>query len=46
MKRRVKDIIENFWGDLFCLKGNAIYGVKKELVVLNLGDQWIPSSDI
>ena len=25
-------IIENFWGDLFCLKGNATYGVKKELV--------------
>ena len=29
---KVKDIIENFWGDLFCLKGNATYGVKKELV--------------
>ena len=31
-EEKVKDIIENFWGDLFCLKGNAIYGVKKELV--------------
>ena len=29
---KVKDIIENFWGYLFCLKGNATYGVKKELV--------------
>ena len=28
----VTDIIENFWGDIFCLKGNATYGVKKELV--------------
>ena len=25
-------VIENFWGDLFCLKGNATYGVMKELV--------------
>ena len=25
-------MIENLWGDLFCLKGNATYGVKKELV--------------
>ena len=25
-------IIDNFWGDLFCLKGNATYDVKKELV--------------
>ena len=25
-------MIENFWGDLFCLKGNATYTVKKELV--------------
>ena len=31
-EEKVKDIIENFWGDLFCLKGNAIYGVEKELV--------------
>ena len=31
-EEKVKDIIENFWGDLFCLKGNATYGVKKELV--------------
>ena len=23
--------VENFWGDLFCLKGNATYGVKIEL---------------
>ena len=30
-EEKVKDIIENFWGDLFCLKGNATYGVKKEL---------------
>ena len=31
-EEKVKDIIENFWGDLFCLKENASYGVKKELV--------------
>ena len=31
-EEKVKDIIENFWGDLFCLKGNATYGAKKELV--------------
>ena len=31
-EEKVKDIIENFWSDLFCLKGNATYGVKKELV--------------
>ena len=31
-EEKVKVIIENFWGDLFCLKGNATYGVKKELV--------------
>ena len=31
-EEKVKDIIENFWGDLFCLKGNATYGIKKELV--------------
>ena len=31
-EEKVKNIIENFWGDLFCLKGNATYGVKKELV--------------
>ena len=24
-EEKVKDIIENFWGDLFCLKGNATY---------------------
>ena len=30
--KKVKDMIENFWGDLFCLKGNATHGVKKELV--------------
>ena len=32
MKRRLKNTIENLWGDLFCLKGNETYGVKKELV--------------
>ena len=31
-EKKVKDMIENFWGDIFCLKGNATYGVKKELV--------------
>ena len=31
-EEKVKDIIENFWGDIFCLKGNATYGIKKELV--------------
>ena len=31
-EEKVKVIIENLWGDLFCLKGNATYGVKKELV--------------
>ena len=31
-EEKVKDIIENFLGDLVCLKGNAIYGVNKELV--------------
>ena len=31
-KKKVKDIIENFWGVLFCLKWNATYGVKKELL--------------
>ena len=31
-EEKVKDIIENLWGDLFCLKGNATYGVKKEHV--------------
>ena len=31
-EKKVKDIIENFWGDLFGLKGNATYGVEKELV--------------
>ena len=25
-------MIANFWDDLFCLKWNATYGVKKELV--------------
>ena len=25
-------MLANFWGDLFCLKGNVTYGVKKELV--------------
>ena len=31
-EKKVNDIIENFWGALFCLKGNATYGVQKELV--------------
>ena len=31
-EKNVKDIIENFWGDIFCLKWNATYGVKKEIV--------------
>ena len=31
-EKKVKDIIEIFWDDLFCLKGKATYGVKKELV--------------
>ena len=31
-EKKVNDIIEKFWGDFFCLKGNATYGVKKELV--------------
>ena len=47
-EKKVKDIIENFWGDHFCLKGNATYGVKKELVdggmkkeVLSINDQYL-----
>ena len=31
-EKKVKDMIVNFWGDVFCLKGNATYGVKKGLV--------------
>ena len=31
-EEKVRDIIENFWGDLLCLKENVTYGVKKELV--------------
>ena len=31
-ENKVKDMIDNFLGDLLCLKGNATYGVKKELV--------------
>ena len=31
-EEKIKDIIENLWGDLLCLKGNATEGVKKELV--------------
>ena len=31
-EKKVKDLIEKCWGDLFCLEGNATYGVKKELL--------------
>ena len=30
--KKINYIIENLWGVLFCLKGNATYGVRKELV--------------
>ena len=31
-KKKVKDMIKQFLGDLFRFQGNATYGVKKELV--------------
>ena len=31
-KRKVKETIGKFWGDLFCVSGKAKYGTRKEFV--------------
>ena len=31
-EREMEEIIEKFWGDLFCVIGKAKYGIMKELV--------------
>ena len=31
-EREMGEIIEKFWGDLFCVNGKAKYGIMKELV--------------
>ena len=32
-EREMEEMIEKFWGDLFCVIGKAKYGIMKELVV-------------